>query len=50
LSFVEFRIASRNAVPAEAFSSELGAGSREENAAKQKPGAPALIPPKPERL
>jgi multidrug efflux pump subunit AcrB len=35
---------------AKAFSSEVGTGSREENASKQEPGAPALIPSKPERL
>ena len=35
---------------ARAFSSEVDTGSREENASKQKAGAPALIPSKPERL
>jgi hypothetical protein len=33
-----------------AFSSAAETGSREENATKQKTGAPALIPSKPERL
>jgi hypothetical protein len=37
-------------VNAKAFSSEVGTGSREENASKQKAGAPALIPSKLERL
>jgi hypothetical protein len=32
------------------FSSEVGAGSRVEDASKPKAGAPALIPSKPERL
>jgi hypothetical protein len=36
--------------PAKVFSSEVDTGSREENATKQKPRAPALIPSKPERL
>jgi hypothetical protein len=31
-----------------AFSSEVDTGSREENASKQQPGNPALIPSKPE--
>jgi hypothetical protein len=33
-----------------AFSSEVDAGSREENASKQESGGPALIPSKPESL
>jgi hypothetical protein len=44
------RYADKNAAAgAIAFSSEVGAGWREENASKQQAGASALIPSKPKR-